>query len=249
MLLLSIAERKKRALLLFIVSLVPAVENLIIGEREACVIVLGNFVFSYIFYRDIIPKSYLKKIRIFGIILVSPFILFIVAMTLARFEDADGGVLSSLIVYIGDQPYNYSYQFTSINIADQCLHGKLCFPYLFTQQEQLTGPLNDYIKSPMYLNVFAGMPGSFLLDFGYYSIFVLALFSSSFFLFLNRDNKKQTQKLGFNHLFVFLIYYQIVFMGLFYFRYSSKYFVIMCLLVALSCKVYQQFSKNNFKKK
>ena len=108
-------NEKKRALLLFFVSLVPAVENLIIGEREACVIVLGNFVFSYIFYKDVIPKSYMEKIRIFGIILVSPFILFIVAMTFARFANADGGVLSSLIVYIGDQPYNYSYQFSSIN--------------------------------------------------------------------------------------------------------------------------------------
>lgn len=235
-------NEKKRALLLFFVSLVPAVENLIIGEREACVIVLGNFVFSYIFYKDVIPKSYMEKIRIFGIILVSPFILFIVAMTFARFENADGGVLSSLIVYIGDQPYNYSYQFSSINIADQCLHGKLCFPYFFAQKEQLTGPLNDYINSPMYLNVFAGLPGSFLLDFGYYSIFVLVLFSMCFF-FLTRYKRKQTQKLGFNHLFIFLIYYQIVFMGLFYFRYSSKYFVIMCLLVALSSKAYQQFSK------
>lgn len=184
----------------------------------------------------------MEKIRIFGIILVSPFILFIVAMTFARFENADGGVLSSLIVYIGDQPYNYSYQFSSINIADQCLHGKLCFPYFFAQKEQLTGPLNDYINSPMYLNVFAGLPGSFLLDFGYYSIFVLVLFSMCFF-FLTRYKRKQTQKLGFNHLFIFLIYYQIVFMGLFYFRYSSKYFVIMCLLVALSSKAYQQFSK------
>lgn len=235
-------NEKKRALLLFFVSLVPAVENLIIGEREACVIVLGNFVFSYIFYKDVIPKSYMEKIRIFGIILVSPFILFIVAMTFARFANADGGVLSSLIVYIGDQPYNYSYQFSSINIADQCLHGKLCFPYFFAQKEQLTGPLNDYINSPMYLNVFAGLPGSFLLDFGYYSIFVLVLFSMCFF-FLTRYKRKQTQKLGFNHLFIFLIYYQIVFMGLFYFRYSSKYFVIMCLLVALSSKAYQQFSK------
>ena len=235
-------NEKKRALLLFVVSLLPAVENLIIGEREACVIVLGNFVFSYIFYKDVIPKSYMEKIRIFGIILVSPFILFIVAMTFARFENTDGGVLSSLIVYIGDQPYNYSYQFSSINIADQCLHGKLCFPYFFAQNEQLTGPLNDYINSPMYLNVFAGLPGFFLLDFGYYSIFVLALFSMCFF-FLTRYKRKQTQKLGFNHLFIFLIYYQIVFMGLFYFRYSSKYFVIMCLLVALSSKAYQQFSK------
>lgn len=219
------------ALLLCIVSFLPAFNGLIIGEREASVVVLSNFIFAYIFFSPMLSDKVALKIRKIGIWLTIPCVLFIIGMSLSRFGNSDGGALGGLLVYAGEQPYNFSYFFSQINISQQYLGGKLSFSYLFPENQHLEGPINQHINAEEFLNVFAGIPGSFLLDFAYTAIFVILLISLFFTLVFGSRRNRKTNKMGFGVFMSFLIYYQIVFMGIFYFDFTSKYVVSMCLLL------------------
>lgn len=228
-----IKGKKFIALLLCIVSLVPAIDKLIIGEREASVVVLSNFIFAYIFFKPLLSDEIEVKVKKIGMWLTFPFVLFIVAMTFSRFGESDGGTIGGLLAYTGQQPYNFSYFFSHINIEQQYLGGKLSFSYLFPEKERLEGQINEHISAGEYLNVFAGIPGSMLLDFAYVAIIVI-FFIAMFFLFI--FSSKRSQKAGrydFSIFMAFLIYYQIIFMGIFYFDFTSKYVIYMCTILCI----------------
>lgn len=220
---------KIKAILLAIAALTPALNKIIIGEREATIIVFSNFLFAFIFWYPRFTKSQKRTLKLSSLFLVIPFALYVVLMTISRFGE-ENGVGDSLIVYIGEQPFNYSYFFTSINISDQLLGGKLNFCYFFPEDEWLTESLNYYISSKEYLNVFAAIPGSFLFDFGYYSIFIIFLISIGFYLGI----KKKYKKFTFTNFIFYIVYFQIVFMGMFYYDFTTKYVVIMTLFIFLS---------------
>ena len=225
--------RKIRALLLCIVSLVPALHRLLIGEREACVVVLSNFVFAYIFFRPVLSDMFATRIKKIGLWFTLPLAVFVIAMTFSRFGEADGGVIGGLLVYIGEQPFNFSYFFSNINIEQQYLGGRMSFSYLFPEDQLLDGQINEYITAGEYLNVFAGIPGSMLLDFSYNAIFIIILMALFFLTVFKTKRNLRTGKYDFSIYMAFLIYYQIIFMGIFYFDFKSKYDVYMCAFIFL----------------
>ena len=226
--------KKIVAVLLCFVSFLPAFNGLIIGEREASVVVLSNFIFSFIFFRPILSDKFISAVKKIGLLLTSPFVVFIIAMTFSRFDDSDGGILGGLLVYIGEQPYNFSYFFSHINIEQQHLGGRLSFSYMFPESQRLEGQINDYINAGEYLNVFAAIPGSILLDFAYSAIIVILLISLFFLSVFSSKRNRKTNKYNFSVFMALLIYYQIVFMGIFYFDFTSKYVVFMCILMFIA---------------
>lgn len=229
---LNFINRKKiLALLLCIVSLVPALNKLLIGEREACVVVLSNFIFSYIFFKPVLTKEYISLIKKIGMWFTVPLAIFVIAMTISRFGESEGGVLGGFLAYTGEQPYNFSYFFSKINIDQQNLGGKLSFGYLFNESEQLEGQINEYINAGEYLNVFAGIPGTMLLDFSYSAILIISLLSLLFVIIFSQRPRRVSGKYNFSLLLTLLIYYQIIFMGIFYFDFTSKYVVYMTLIL------------------
>lgn len=234
------------ALLLCVVSFLPALNGFIIGEREASVVVLSNFIFAFIFFRPLLSDKIASTIKKVGLCLTLPFVIFIIAMTISRFGESDGGTLGGLLAYVGEQPYNFSYFFSHIDIEQQKLGGKLSFSYLFPENQRLEGQINQHISAEEYLNVFASIPGTFLLDFAYYAIIVISLMALFFlFIFSSKRNRK-TNKYNFSVFMAFLIYYQIVFMGIFYFDFTSKYVVSMCILMFIAYFIVTYFL--NYKK-
>jgi len=238
-----IKGKRVTAFLLCFTSLAPALNKLLIGEREACVVVLSNFVFAYIFFRPLLSDRFAKIIKKIGLLLMAPLVLFVVAMTLSRFGESDGGVVGGILAYVGEQPYNFSYFFSSINIEQQYLGGKLSFGYLFPQNQRLEGQINEYISAGEYLNVFAGIPGTLLLDFSYAALIIIMLMSLLFYVPFHIIHKRRAKKYDFAVYMLFLIYYQIIFMGLFYFDFTSKYVVYMCLILFVSYFIIKRFFK------
>lgn len=194
-------KQKVRALLLIAVSLCPAVNGLLIGEREASVVVLSNYIAGYILFRPLLSDVFANKVKKIGICTALPLVVFVVAMTISRFGKTDGGVIGGLLVYIGEQPFNFSYFFSGINIERQYLGGKLSFGYLFPKEVQLEGQINEYIYADEYLNVFAGIPGSLLLDFAYAAILVSLLLSLFFLSVFRCRRNKCTGKYDFSIFF------------------------------------------------
>lgn len=232
-------KKKIIAFLLCIMSLTPALSKMLIGEREATIVVMSNFIFAFLFWKPKLSHNQICFLKKASLILATPFIIYIVLMTFSRFSD-ENGVGDSIMVYVGEQPFNYSYFFTYINISDQKLGGLLNFPYLFPESQWLTEPLNTYISSSEFLNVFAAIPGAFLFDFGYYSIFIMFLLSFSFY-FLIKSNSKIFL---FNNFLAYIVYFQIIFMGVFYYDFTTKYAIIMSCLLYLTYLLWHYLNKN-----
>lgn len=223
--------------LLFIASMSYPLHWLLIGEREATLVFLMNYIFSFVFFSDSIEKAKMKKIIKLGLIAISPFIIFLIGMTVSRFGERDSGVWGSLLSYGGEQPFNFSYFLNDIDIQRQKLGGVVCFPQFFPNSD-FTGDLNDYITSDQYLNVFAGAPGSFVLDFGYSAIIIVILFSLVWDLLLSLD-KKSKRKSFVSFILMYLLF-QILFMNIFYFDFKGTYVWIMNTLLIGTIWIYEQ---------
>lgn len=226
----------KLSILLFLAALSHPLHWLLIGEREATLIFISNYIFSFVFFSDSIDKTKLKKIIKLGFLAISPLIVFLVGMTVSRFGDRDNGALGSIISYGGDQPFNFSYFFKDINIEQQKLGGVLCFSQFYPKSD-FTGDLNDYITSDKYLNVFAGAPGSFLLDFGYNAIIVIFLFSLTWTILLNSSAKNKQR--SFLSFILMYILFQILFMNIFYYDFKGSYVWIMNILLIVIIWLYE----------
>ena len=217
--------------LLFIASLNLPMSGLVIGEREAVLKWVANYIFAYLFFRNTLEPSYRKKILRLLVFLSIPFLLYLVLMTISRFGERDGGALLSIVGYSGLAPFNFS-EFTTI-IGGQELYGKLCFGFLFPENVALKGPINDYIQADFFLNVFAGIPGSFILDFGVFTIIVLCLISILLICLLRKKWDVIHNKYSFSQMLVVMSIYQVLFMGIFYYDFSNIYFFSSLLLLCV----------------
>lgn len=222
-------KRLVYALLLFVASLSMPMSQMCIGEREATLVWVANFIYSIIFFKESIPSNILLKFKRISFLIFTPMLAFFIAMTISRFGNEDGGIFKGLFVYGGEQCQNFSYFFTHLD--EQKLGGKLNFGYLFPLKSQLQGPINDYISSPIYLNVFGGIPGSLFLDFGYSTIFYIMVYSLISFVLLKR--RKLYKYSLWKCIFIYFNF-QILFTGVFYYDFTTKYAFITHILLFFS---------------
>ena len=228
----------KLAILLFLSSLARPVNLMTIGEREAILIWVSNYLFAYFFFLDEFTELARKKISKIGLLVSSPLLFFFILITFSRFSDSDGGIMSSIFTYAGDQPFNFSKYFTQL--SSQALGGKLNFSYLFPEDERLTGLITDHFSSSIEVNAFASIVGSYFLDFGYWTIFVVFVVSIIFSVLFKVIARRTNGKLPFAHFFVLLFMYQILFIGIFYNDISSVYYV-GCFFFVLGCLLLYSF--------
>ena len=132
---------KNLSVLLAIVSLSPTLRGISIGEREAILKYLANWGFVYLFFRPILGEKIKKSLKRIGLIFFSPLILFVIAMTFARFGEDEGGVLRSLFLYAGDQPYFFTTIFSDSGIAS-LLKGEGFASILLPRSERVQGQIN-----------------------------------------------------------------------------------------------------------
>ena len=230
-----ITKRKNTlAWLLFIASISFPLHNMVIGEREASLKFLANYAFCVIFFRPHLSHETKKKLLRGGLIGISPFILFIVVMTIARASITGISTGDNIFAYGGDQPFFFTHIFNDASIASQALGGRMCFRYFFPINERMQNQINDYINSDIYLNQFGGLPGSFYLDFGYYAILVIALITLLYFMVI-KGATKHDGKYPFYLLLLFYFSYQVCFMNIFYYDYIELYAFFLTLVLFLYC--------------
>ena len=226
------------AMLLFISSLGAPMGQIVKGEREGVLTYLVNLYFCYLFFKPAIAEATLNKLKKSSKYLLAPLVLFIVAMTLGRFgNEGNEGLLRGLFLYGGDQPFLFTTFFNDTNLLSQVKWGRINFQYFFPVPERVQGQINLYIDSEIYLNQFAGMPGSFFLDFGYHSITVISVFSFLYF-FLIRVARKRNKKYPLHILFLFYFSFQVLYMNIFYFDFHSLFYILMSVFFFIVCCVY-----------
>lgn len=222
---LSKGRNKKLAILLIIASCCSLISSLKIAERQGLILYIANALFSYLVFKDEFSEAARRKILIFATVVIGLLVTLIGAITLSRFGEDNDSLISSLANYAGVQPFNAAYFLEELH--SQALGGKLNFPFL-------TGGgmivlINEVISSSEFLNVFGSIVGSYYLDFGYFTIFVVAIVSC-FFLKLMKSFKKKGSLLFF---FFYCLYFNIMFVGVFYNKYNSPQIVRNIFLLGI----------------
>lgn len=206
---------KKMAIVLFVCACASVIEAITRAERQAMIIWMINFVFYFLMFRNKLPKNILSITKKAFYIVGGVFIFILGAITVARYGDGhDGGVLDSLFAYGGAQVHNACYFLE--NLGGQELWGQLNFPYITKTDTFLE--ISDLVVADRYLNVFGSIVGSYILDFGYLSLF-FSICIAVLFIFLIKNVGRRRPFLQF---YFYALFAQVMTYGIFYNKMTSS---------------------------
>ena len=215
--------QKMMSISLLVVSLSLLLSTIMKGERQGLLEYMSYYIFSILLFKDIMSSNLKKKIFIFTTVIISSLTIVVGLITISRFEDR--GILESLFNYSGIQLYNAN-DFLEV-VQGQTLNGALNFSYL--TGDSAIYKINEEISAPFYLNVFGGIVGSFYLDFGYATIIFTSIFAYLFCTLFKFFYRKKS----FIFFYLYFIYFQIMFVGVFYFKHTSHTFFRSSILFAV----------------
>ena len=225
--------------LLIIASITTLLESLQNAERQNLILWFANLLMSYLMFRNMLDEKIRHRFNIFMIASVVIIISFVVAISISRFGEGDELVVS-LFNYSGAQPYNAAYFLE--NLSDQALWGKLNFPYVIG--DGMIFSINDHIKANVFLNSFSSIVGSFYKDFGYYTIIFVSLFVLLFDKLLSLSKKKES----FLYLYIYCFYFSLMFVGVFYNKYTSPVMARIVVFVGILIVLLEVLTKKKIKK-
>ena len=216
-------KQKIICILLIIVSFTSLISCLKIAERQGIILYIANAIFAYLIFKKEFSESIRKKIFTLTLIIIGLLVGVLGAITFSRFGDDNESLLLSLATYAGMQPLNASYFLEDLHT--QALGGRLNFPFITGTPMILI--LNDEIYSSEYLNVFGSIVGSYYLDFGYFSVFIIAFVTALFYKLMTVFKKRKSLLF----FYIYCLYFNIMFVGIFYNKYTSPPHIRnLCLL-------------------
>lgn len=235
-----IGGSKMRIALLFISSLSNIVHVLAFVGRDGVVYWIFAFCFLFCLFRPYLHLDTIKRIKkmslIFGVILIIPFMM----ISVSRFKEGMGAG-NSIVHYMG-QPYIYGTLYFGIDNPPVSI-GQ-AFP-LFYEFTGIPMPEDDggWEEGGTVSYVF----GTFLKSLysslgGYFGLIFLCILSGFFFMI---KFGKSTDTLAFSNLFIYILYFEVLAQGVFYFRQYTRggnLFILLCLLFAFTFSIIQKSS-------
>jgi oligosaccharide repeat unit polymerase len=234
-------RRVGRAVLLLVSSLSYVVYVLAYVGRDGVIYWTMSFLFCFLMFRGFLGQANLKKLkRAFAITLFLIFIPFVM-ISVSRFSTSAAGTSLSLISYSGQQIRNFNDHY---QIKAPLQDGRVNFPVFVDflekvglkgmstyDQEQYYSYFTDSDVTPYVFTTFIGM---FMMDFGKIGVLVI-LSLMALILWVSTRRLVFTGIINFSNLILFVLLYQIIHWGVFYFRqYSANfYFIGMLLIVAI----------------
>lgn len=229
--------------LLLISSLAYPIFTLSFAGRDG-ILRWGLFlIFSLIIVRkDLSYRGYrafwltLGSLALGGIIIIS-------AITSDRFENSDGGVFYSLLRYIGEPYYIFSYGFE--RFGDNPMTDTIFSPFpIITQENPDLLDLNSRYSADYYLNTFHTIVGDFMVRTGLNKGIIL-MFSLSLLLCIVFCRKTKTRKVSFPLFLSYIFYSEIMLAGAFYYMHNDRFVQFSILFYILI----SSFCKDDFKSK
>jgi len=232
-----------KAYLMLISSLSFVVYVLAYAGRDGVVFWLMSYVFCFLLFRKFLIKSDLKKMKrvsafVFAIIMI-PFLM----ISISRFSEMDGGTVWWIINYAGQQLQNFNNHY---QIEAPLLYGKHSFPIIYDFLNfagfDIGSKFDIDVFQSYFLSegvepwVFTTFIGSFIYDFGKIGTLLLLCIMS---LVTRKLLKKVTRTgdLEFSNLLIFILLYQSVYWGVFYFRlYVANYYILLIILLCIGFK-------------
>lgn len=225
-----IGNSKTRCRLLFISSLSNALHVLSFVGRDGIVFWIFTFVFCYAFFRPYLQKNQKKEIEklfaIGGSVMLIPFFL----ISISRFGSSDGGTGNSIISYLG-QSFVQGPVFFGLDQKPLNLGGSFpLFKGLFNNTgmdssrmimgEWISWRFSTFIVS-LYISL--GLSG-------------LIIFTLVMLIFFRATVGKVRNVITLGHLAVYLLYFQIIAEGVFYFCHYTRggnLFIISTLVLSI----------------
>lgn len=239
----GLIKRRKSIIMLF-ASMSYIIYVLAYVGRDGVAFWFMSFIFQYLFFKNFIDfdikKTIKKQVLVFALIMTIPFIL----MTFSRFAESPLGVYFEIINYMGQQLINFNDQF-SIHAPLQM--GNANFPEfanffrfigfdipMRTGSDELNSYFLAYDVKPWTFSTFIG---SYKADFGKIGTIAIVIFQ---FFFTYQLTKRSVRHNSFpiSNYILFILFYQIVYFGVFYFRlYSANFYIIAMVLIYLILKI------------
>ena len=228
---MAIGGHKKRVILLFVSSFSYVLNVLSNVGRDGAVFWAMSAVFCYLLFNSFIKKDAKKSFRLFAIAAVSLLAVPFMQISFGRFEDETN---SYFISYLGQPFVNASFLIGADNIPFQ--EGR-SFPY-FLKLLGLEEPQNIYWEVPGTNSTeFTSFLGSFCVSLGVWGFIIMGILSFIFFKFT--VCKKGPNRFYFHSTLIYLMYFQVMSQGVFYFRQGNRggnIFIILMLLFYLILK-------------
>lgn len=234
---LSIGGSKTRIALLFISSMSNPIHVLAYVGRDGVVYWIFAFAFLYCLFRPYLSsqkRKHLKKTALyFGTILLIPFIL----ISVGRFED-DAGTSNSIVSYLG-QPFVFGTLYFGID--NPPVDPGYAFPLFY----EFTGiPMPESAGRWEMGGTVSWVFGTFLKSLysafgGLIGLLIFCFITGFFFI---RVMGKQKRTLAFSKIFIYILYFEVLGQGVFYFRQYTRggnLFILLCLLIAITFNIIQ----------
>jgi oligosaccharide repeat unit polymerase len=236
--------RITKAVIMLIASMSYIVYILAYVGRDGTVFWAMSFIFQYIFFKNFIEKKVRLMIRKYIFILLGLIAIPFILITISRYKDLPIPIYWGIINYMGGQIPNFNDHYL---VNGPLQHGQFHFPVFV----DMVRSIGFYIKPAMEKNemysyfldknvfpwVFTTFIGGFIIDFGKMGTLILV---AVFFFFIRKLVKKSmcTGTFSLSGYILFILYYQMVFFGVFYFRlYSANYYMIAMILLHLIFKL------------
>ena len=228
----------KMAYLLLISSFSYVLYVLAYAGRDGVVYWIMSYLFCFLLFRDFVAKDELKRLN--RCVALSSAILLIVfaIITMARFSESEVGTGLATVNYAGQQIRNFNDHY----IVDAPLqYGKLCFPEVVNLMRIIgfdVGPKIDIEVFDSFFSaqgvqsaVFTTFIGLLMLDFGKLWLLVF-LGLLSFITRITLNKVSRTGVFEFSSLVIFILLYQMVYWGVFYFRhYVANFYILFMILL------------------
>lgn len=225
-------ERKfKSGVICIIASLSYVLYVLAYVGRDGIVYWIFSIIFFYIFFKRFIPKNYIKKILVIFTLILCILLFFFILITYSRFSETNYGFFWSIISYIGQPVGNFN-DFWYLDLP--LLKGAQNFPIIekigLIEYKDIN--LDKYFSEAGLVTwIFKTFVGSLIYDFGKTGTFFILSFLALINYFTNKNIDK---KIHLSQLLVFILFFQIVYWGVFYFRqYSANLYILFILLFSL----------------
>ncbi len=222
---LAIGGHKWRCILLSISSFSYPLAILSIVGRDGIVFWIFSFFFCFLLFKDYINNRLRKKIIKWGAVLSLILILPFALITVGRFDDNSR---NSIVAYIGQSFVNASYYFGAPKIPTSPGGS---FPYFYKLMGLPIPEDKEWSIPGTNSTSFTSFVTAFYSSIGTIGIIIVGLILIFVFARLLRG-----PRFSYNKSFIYLLYFQVLSQGVFYFRQQGNggnIFIILSILLAL----------------
>lgn len=233
-----------KAYLLLISSLSFVVYIFAYAGRDGVVYWLMSYIFCFLLFRKFLSESDRKKMKRISVSVIAIIMVPFLMISISRFSDMDGGTIWWIINYMGMQLQNFNAHF---QVEAPLLHGRHTFPIIYDFLNLAGFGVSSKVENNIFHSyflaegvtpwVFTTFIGNFIYDYGKIgTLLLLCMMSLATRILIKKVTR--TGILEFSNLLIFILLYQAIYWGVFYFRlYVANYYILATILLCVMFKL------------